>query len=176
MGSTKKVLAVSSSGGHWVQLMRLRPAWDDCEVAYLTTEPDYRSQVEKYAKDKSLPLPRFYITVVATRWQKFRLLRQLLETAMVVLKERPDVIVSTGAAPGFFAIKIGKLFGSKTVWVDSIANVDVMSLSGQKAASSADVWLTQWPELSNRKNQLSVDQDQPSSKLLRKPDYWGSVI
>ena len=161
----KKVLAVSSSGGHWVQLMRLRPAWDNQDVAYLTTEADYRADVDSYAEETGQKRPRFYTTVVATRWQKFRLIRQLLEIAWVVVKERPNCIITTGAAPGFFALQLGRLFGAKTVWIDSIANVQELSLSGQKARSCASAWLTQWPHLAKT-----------DAKEADKPDCWGSVI
>ena len=157
---TAKILAVSSSGGHWVQLMRMRPAWDGLDVAYLTTEASYRDQVDQYASDRGLARPRFHTCILATRWQKLRLLRQLLQILLVLLRERPDVIISTGAAAGFFALRLGKLIGARTIWVDSIANAGEMSLSGKKAKSCADAWLTQWPDLAGDDG----------------PDHWGSVL
>ena len=63
---------------------------------------------------------------------------------------RPDVVISTGAAPGYFALRLGKLFGARTIWVDSIANAEEMSLSGRLAQRYADLWLTQWPEVAKR--------------------------
>ena len=65
----------------------------------------------------------------------------------VIVTERPKVVVTTGAAPGWFAIAIARRFGAKTVWLDSFANGEELSLSGQKAGPHADLWLTQWPEL-----------------------------
>ena len=65
----------------------------------------------------------------------------------VVLKERPNVIVSTGAAPGYLAIRFGKLLRARTVWIDSVANVEELSLSGKMASTTADLCLTQWPHL-----------------------------
>jgi hypothetical protein len=66
----------------------------------------------------------------------------------IILRERPDVIISTGAAPGYFALWIGRrLLGARTIWIDSIANVDRLSLAGAKAGRVADLWLTQWPHL-----------------------------
>ena len=42
-GESKRILAVASSGGHWVQLTRLRPAFEGHDVAYVTTNPGHRS-------------------------------------------------------------------------------------------------------------------------------------
>jgi hypothetical protein len=65
----------------------------------------------------------------------------------IIARERPDVIVSTGAAPGYLAIRIGRVLGVATVWLDSIANVEKVSLSGSRAGRSVELWLTQWPHL-----------------------------
>ncbi|EDY80443.1 hypothetical protein VDG1235_57 [Verrucomicrobiia bacterium DG1235] len=65
----------------------------------------------------------------------------------LILRERPDTIVTTGAAPGYFAIRIGKLLNKRTIWVDSIANAEELSMSGTKAGKHADLWLTQWAHL-----------------------------
>jgi hypothetical protein len=70
-----------------------------------------------------------------------------LQLFWIVFKERPDVIISTGAAPGYIAIRLGKLFGARSIWVDSIANVEQLSMSGALAGGRADLWLTQWPHL-----------------------------
>ena len=61
--------------------------------------------------------------------------------------ERPDAVVSTGAAPGCFAIIFGRLLGCRTVWLDSVANVEQMSMSGNMVRRYSQLWLTQWPHL-----------------------------
>ena len=65
----------------------------------------------------------------------------------LVIRERPDVVVTTGAAPGYFALRFGKWIGAKTIWIDSIANLERMSLSGERVRRYADLWLTQWAHL-----------------------------
>lgn len=161
----KRVLAIASGGGHWVQLLRLRPAWDGCEIAYVTTKIGYRDQVMRDARERGQAEPRFYAILDANRWQKIRLARQLLQIARILLRERPDIVVSTGAAPGFFAIKIARRIGARTVWIDSIANADELSLSGQKAGPSADLWLTQWEHLAG-----SIDRERDL------PRFEGAVL
>ena len=133
-----KLLAVASGGGHWVQLMRIRPAFEGARVVFATVEPSYRAQVGD---------AKFRLVCDATRWNKFRLILLLFQITLLILRERPDVIVSTGAAPGYLAIRIGKLIGARTMWIDSIANVECLSLSGKKIRSHADVCLTQWEHL-----------------------------
>ena len=63
------------------------------------------------------------------------------------LRLRPAVVISTGAAPGYFAIRFGKLLGARTIWVDSIANVEQISMTGELVRKYSDLWLTQWPHL-----------------------------
>lgn len=147
MSGKTHVLAVASAGGHWVQLMRLRPAWKGLRVTYVTTDPDFHQTVFQYAKDEGEQAPSFYTVVEANRWQKVRLIRQLLGIVFIIARTRPDVIISTGAAPGYFALRIGRLFGAKTVWIDSVANAEKLSMSGQRIGKYADLWLTQWEHL-----------------------------
>lgn len=147
----KKVLAVASSGGHWIQLRRVIPAFADSEVVYVTVIESYRSQV---------PENRFYSVNDATRWNKLGLIRLALRVGWIIVKERPSVVISTGAAPGYFAILLGRWFGAKTIWIDSMANIEDLSMSGSRVGRYADLWLTQWPHLAKAEG----------------PHYGGSVL
>jgi UDP-N-acetylglucosamine:LPS N-acetylglucosamine transferase len=146
-----KVLAVASSGGHWVQLRRVVPAFAESEVVYVTVIDSYRSQV---------PENRFYSVNDATRWDKLGLILLAFRLAWIIVKERPSVVISTGAAPGYFAVFLGRLFGAKTIWIDSMANIEDLSMSGSRAGRYADLWLTQWPHLAKAEG----------------PHYGGSVL
>lgn len=136
----KKVLAVASGGGHWVQLLRLRPAFEGCTMVYVTVQPSYAAEVAGAGQ--------FYAVTDATRWSRWDLLKMVLQVTWIVLRERPDVVITTGAAPGVVALRMGKWLGARTVWLDSIANVEAMSMSGMKVRAFADLWLTQWEHLS----------------------------
>lgn len=134
----KKVMLVSSSGGHWVQLNRVNSAFVGYEKIYVTTEPKYRN---------SVGCCQFLLVPDASRWNKVRVILLALVMLKHLLKVRPDVVISTGAAPGFFALFFGKKLGAKTIWLDSLANVDELSMSGRKVKKYADLWLTQWEHL-----------------------------
>ena len=133
-----KILAVASRGGHWIQLLRLRPAFSGIDIVYVTTDPEYKSMVEGAS---------FRSVFEATRKSKLRLILLCAQLLWIIIRERPTSIVSTGAAPGYLAIRIGKFLGIRTLWVDSIANAEELSLSGKMAMKYADVVLTQWSHL-----------------------------
>jgi hypothetical protein len=133
-----KLLAVASGGGHWVQLRRVAPALDSFDVIYVTVVPDYRTQV---------PNNKFYRVNDATRWNKIGLIALAFKILLIVAWERPSAVISTGAAPGYFAVLFGRWFGARTVWIDSMANIEDLSLSGAQVGRYADLWLTQWPHL-----------------------------
>lgn len=137
--STKppRVLAVASGGGHWVQLRRIVDPLSDADLAFVTTLRGYRDGSRQ----------RWYFVVDANRNQRFRMLLSMIQLLLILVRERPDVIVTTGAAPGYLALRLGKLLGARTIWIDSIANGDELSLSGRKAGKHADLWLTQWEHL-----------------------------
>jgi UDP-N-acetylglucosamine:LPS N-acetylglucosamine transferase len=136
----KKILAVASGGGHWTQLMRLREVFEVLDVAFLGVKEIYRNDVSPN---------RFYSIPDVSRLHKWSLPLSLLKLCWIILKERPELVITTGSAPGLLALRIAKLLGARTVWIDSIANVEEMSLSGRKAKKYADLWLTQWPHLAS---------------------------
>jgi hypothetical protein len=88
------------------------------------------------------------------------LVRTAGQLAWIMWTEKPDIVISTGAAPGYLALRLGRLINAKTIWLDSIANVDQLSLSGLRVGRYADLWLTQWPHLAKPEG----------------PHYGGSVI
>ena len=148
---SKKILAVASRGGHWIQLLRIRSAFEGHKCVYVSTTQGYARDI---APDK------FFVVRDASRWNKIGLVVLAFQLLWIVIRIRPDIVISTGAAPGYFAILFGKLLGARTVWLDSIANVEELSLSGRQAGRFADLWLTQWKHLAR-----------PSG-----PVYLGSVL
>ncbi|TVR32035.1 MAG: UDP-N-acetylglucosamine--LPS N-acetylglucosamine transferase [Spirochaetaceae bacterium] len=147
----RPILAVSSGGGHWVELLRLRPAWERKKVVYAGVSPDGGNEVR--------PAP-YYVLPDGNLHTKLALIRVFLEAFRLVMRVRPAAVISTGAAPGFVVVVVAKLFGAKTIWIDSIANAEALSISGRAVRPFADVWLTQWEHLSSEAG----------------PQYHGSVV
>lgn len=98
-----------------------------------TSSPQYGS-ADHYLRDFSIR-------------ELHRGLWQLPYALRIVRRSGADVVLSTGAAPGLLLLFAGFLLGKKTVWVDSIANSQRLSLSGRAAGLFASRVLTQWPEL-----------------------------
>ncbi|MFT6315544.1 MAG: UDP-N-acetylglucosamine:LPS N-acetylglucosamine transferase [Candidatus Azotimanducaceae bacterium] len=138
-----KILAVASGGGHWLQLLRLRPAFGGIECIYASVNQDQSRDVDP---------DKFYLIPEANRDTKIMLLLLCLKLTFIILKVRPTAIVSAGAAPGYLAIRIGQLVGAKGLFIDSIANAEKLSLSGELASHHADLMLTQWPALSRTRH------------------------
>lgn len=151
MSRKKKLLAIASGGGHWVQLLRLRPAFEGCDVAYASVHPSSAEEV---------PGHRYYHFRDASRKNKFAFLSVVFRMFWIVLRERPDVIVTTGSAPALICLSFGRMAGARTLWIDSIANVKELSASGQKAARVAHQCVAQWPQVAV-KNEL---------------EFWGRVL
>lgn len=147
-----KVLVATSAGGHWVQMRRLLPAFAGCELLFAGTadrlDADLGPASYTRLRNVSRSDPLGFLVVA---WQLARLVR----------RERPAAVVTTGAAPGLVALAAAKLLaGSRTVWIDSIANSERMSLSGRLARPVADLRLVQWPHLAR-----------PGG-----PEHWGAVL
>jgi UDP-N-acetylglucosamine:LPS N-acetylglucosamine transferase len=133
-----RLLAVASGGGHWEQLVILRDAFADADCLYVTT-------VAGLAERDGMQSH-----VIVTDCNKKKLIRTFKcfwECFRIVSSYRPDIILSTGAAPGLICVFIGRFFGAKTIWIDSVANANRLSLSGRLARLGATVCLTQWPHL-----------------------------
>lgn len=135
---TRRILAVASGGGHWEQLLILQPAFSGCDVHYATT-------LEGLADHSRLA--NAHLIPDCNRDEKLRILYSAFSLFRLLMRIRPDVVVTTGALPGLLALMIARRFGIRTVWIDSIANAEEMSLAGQTAGRHSDLWLSQWPDV-----------------------------
>jgi len=142
----KKILAISSPGGHWTQLQRITSSFSDHEVIYIST-------LKGYAKE--VPTNKYYLVKDASAWSKLSLIILVFQLIKIIIKEMPDVVITTGAAPGLLAIIIARFIGAKTIWLDSIANYEKISFSGRLVKYFTHLHLTQWEHLTNQKTQFS---------------------
>jgi UDP-N-acetylglucosamine:LPS N-acetylglucosamine transferase len=163
--TTGKVMAIASGGGHWVQLLRLRPAFEGFDVFYVSLDASSAADV---------PGHRYYTIRDASRKNRLAFIVVAFQLLRILLKERPRVVITTGSAPALVALILARrLFGTRTIWIDSIANVERLSTSGAKAGRVADIWLTQWPDLAGEKG---GPEELGRGDQTRRPEFWGAVL
>lgn len=139
----KRIIAAASIGGHWIQLLRIaKPLERDYDVVYMSTHEKCAKLVEGH---------EFYKMQDFSRWDAWRLVPAFFSTLNKVRKIKPVAVITTGAAPGLVVLLAAKCLGKKTVWVDSIANVQHLSLCGRIASHIASRTYTQWPDLAKEK-------------------------
>ncbi len=148
-----KVCLVSSSGGHLTQLYMLKPFWKNKERFWVTFDKvDARSLL----KEERM-IPCYYPTN--------RSLKALLINTRLALKtlrkEKPDLIISTGAAIAVPFFYVGKLFGAKCVYIEVYDRIDRPTLTGRLVHPVTDLFIVQWKEM---------------EKVYRKAVYIGSIF
>lgn len=148
-----RICLAASAGGHLTQLLKLADSWKPYEAVYVSTADAVAKELQQ--------LGPAYIVGECNRKQPFKSLLVLMQCFRIVLKHHPDVAISTGALPGFLLCTMAKIFGAKIVWIDSLANVNRLSMSGWMIRPYSSLVLTQWPQL---------------AKKSKKVEYIGAVI
>ena len=135
----KKICLAASAGGHLTELLRLSESWQNYETFFVTTVP--------VVQDDLKGTGNVYVVGECNRQNIGLVLLVLIRCIKIILKERPDIVISTGAAAGCMICFLAKMLGAKIIWIDSITNVERISLSGRMVRYIADLFLVQWPEL-----------------------------
>lgn len=142
MQECMKICLAASAGGHLTQLLRLESAWSGHNTFFVTTSNVVLKKLQQCGKA--------YVVGECNRQHPLKVLLVLIHCIRIILKERPDVVISTGAAVGCIMCFLGKITGAKIIWVDSITNVDRLSLSGRLVRYIADLFLAQWQQLAGQ--------------------------
>lgn len=134
-----KVCLVGSSGGHLTHLYMLKPFWQNQDRFWVTfPKPDAQSLLA----DETM-IPCYYPT---NRSLKALLINTRLAWK-VLRKERPDLIISTGAAVAVPFFYLGKLLGAKTMYIEIFDRIDSPTLTGKLVYPVTDRFIVQWEEL-----------------------------
>jgi UDP-N-acetylglucosamine:LPS N-acetylglucosamine transferase len=133
-----KLLLVCSSGGHLLLLHQLRPWWERHDRSWVTFDKtDARSLLDGERLDWAHHPTQRNIP---------NLLRNLVLAWRVLRRERPDVLVSTGAGVAFPFFVLAKPLGIKTVYVEAYERMDRASLTGRLCYPICDLMVLQWEE------------------------------
>ena len=137
-----KLCLVCSAGGHLQELYQLKSAWGQHERFWVTF--DFKDT--KYLlKDE-----KFYKAFNPTNRNAINLIRNLFLAFRVLLKEKPDVIISTGAAVSVPFFYLGRLSRKRTIYIESLSRVSELSLSGKLVYPITSEFIVQWDELTRK--------------------------
>lgn len=144
----KKVMFISSTGGHLEELLQLKSMFDKYDY-YIVTEKTKSnlSLKEKYENRVSYLMYGTYTTFLKKITYPFKLLFNSLKSLFIYIKVRPKYIVTTGAHTAGPMCCIGKIFGSKIIFIETFANSNTKSRTGNLVYKFADLFIVQWEEL-----------------------------
>ena len=141
----KKVLFISSTGGHLDELMQLSPLFEKYDY-YIITEKD---KSNKYLKDKYGK--KMFFLPYGTRAKLFSYIFKYfylcLKTIYLYAKIRPKAIVTTGTHTAGPMCIIGKIFRSKIIYIETFANTNKKTATGKLIYPIADLFIVQWEEM-----------------------------
>lgn len=137
----KKICFAASSGGHYEQLMMLKPLMEKYDSFVVTEKTDYDAK----AKDEKT----YYMHQVNRREKTFvwRMIQNAFLSLKVYMKEKPDVVICTGVLAMIPICLISKLMGKKLIYIESFAKVTSATLTGKLLYKYADQFYVQWPEM-----------------------------
>ena len=137
----KKACFIASSGGHWEELMCLKEIANDYDTFYVTEEGGQVKDSEmKYI---------YTLSQINRNEKKFvvHFAKLFFKAIKILGKEKPDFVITTGALIAFPFCIIGKIRGSKIIYIESFARVNNRSLTGRLVYPFADLFLVQWKSL-----------------------------
>lgn len=138
----KRIFAAASFGGHWKQLLRItKPLEERFEVVYASTHPKSSMMIGSNI---------FYLIGDFNRKDAWRMVPAFFRLLLILHREHPSAVLTTGAAPGLICVLAGCFLRYKTIWVDSSANIEHLSVCGRIARHFVSRIYTQWPDLAGQ--------------------------
>lgn len=136
-----KICFAASSGGHYEQLMMLKPLMEEYDSFVVTEKTDYDAK----AKGEKT----YYMHQVNRREKTFiwSMIQNAFWSLKIYFKEKPDVVICTGVLATIPICLISKLMGKKLVYIESFAKVTSPTETGKLLYKFADQFYVQWPQM-----------------------------
>lgn len=136
-----KICLVSSSGGHFEQLIKLLPLIEDHSGYVVTEDVDFNLTLGG--------IPVYHVPAVNRTDNHLikKLLMNFVRSERILHKEKPDVIISTGALPALPTLLLGKLHGSTIIYIESFAKINSPNKAGKLVYRFADRFYVQWDSM-----------------------------
>lgn len=147
-----KICIAASAGGHLTEALQLKEIWRGKKHFFIS---------DKRINAISLAHKEKVYFIIPARRNYFKFTISFLQSLYIILRERPSVIISTGAEIGFPALLIGHYLGIKTIYIETIARINSPSLCGKLIYGKVNHFYVQWEE---------------SKKFFPKAKYVGSIL
>lgn len=134
-----KVCFVGSSGGHLTHLYMLKPFWQDKERFWVTFDKEDAKSI--------LNEEKMYPCYYPTNRNVKNLIKNTYVALRILRKEKPDLIISSGAAVAVPFFYMGKLFGSKLIYIEVFDRIDKPTLTGKLVYPIVDKFIVEWEEM-----------------------------
>ncbi len=138
MNKGKKICFVASSGGHWEELMCLKSIFEEYDALFVT---EAGGQAQDFTNDN------IYLLSQINRHERnffVKFIKLFLDAIRIITKEKPELVVTTGALIAYPFCLCAKLQGAKIIYIESFARVYEKSLTGKLVYPIADLFLVQW--------------------------------
>ena len=134
-----KICLVGSSGGHLTHLYMLKPFWNNKDRFWATFDKEDAKSLLAGEKTYSLYYPsnRSIKALIINSYRAIKILK----------KEKPDLIISSGAAPAIPFFWIGKLMGAKTIYIEVFDRIDKSTVSGKLCYPVSDRFIVEWEDM-----------------------------
>jgi len=143
----KKVLFISSTGGHLNELLQLSPLFEKYDYHIITEKDKTNEYLQDKYDGKVSYLPYGTRSHMITYIIKYLYL--IIKTFFLYFKIRPKVIVTTGTHTAGPMCYLGKIFGSKIIYIETYANINKKTATGRLIYPIADLFIVQWEEMLN---------------------------
>ena len=136
-----KICFAASTGGHYEQLLMLKPLMEQHDSFVITEETRYRTEVKGQRM--------YYMKMVNRKEASFlpRMLVNVCRSVKICLREKPDAVICTGVLAMIPMCLLVKLMGGKLIYIESFAKVTSPTLTGKLLYRFADQFYVQWPQM-----------------------------
>lgn len=155
----KKVLFISSTGGHLVEMMQLKEMFNNFDYHIVTEKTKSNLKLKELYKEKIDFL--VYGTKDYLITYPFKLLYNCFKSLFIYLKIRPDYIITTGAHTAGPMCCIGKILGSRIIYIETFANMTSKTITGRCVYPFADKFIVQWESM---------------KELYPEAEFWGWIF
>ena len=154
----KKILYISSTGGHLSELLQLKELFNKYNYHIVTEKTKSSEFLQNEYKEKASYLA--YGTKKNPLTYFFIFFYNIIKSLIIFIKQKPDVIITTGTHTAVPMCYIAKIFRKKVIFIETFANRNTKTVAGRLVYPIADVFVVQWKEM---------------LELYPKAEYWGWI-